>query len=252
MFVCLCVCLWRQASCGQSGLLASEKRRNTTPGFEVGGSEFTIEAWGLYRALLSITCTSSKWLCGAQAKVGGESSTLLISEKQCGVNTSTVVSHCGRRGPKVCPESTSTRIQLGFFSTTPKSNLSLLRTTRSHRKKPNVCLLSPIFTSNLPPFCPSATLVLAVPPVPVAEPPRTTLHAAVQRQSQRPQLHQLPQLFPWGVLPAADWTDQRDSEPGSQRPVTVCCQGPGVLHSGPEGKTVILFQQNIRCHLVFL
>lgn len=110
----------------------------------------------------------------------------------------------------------------------------LFRRLRRNWKKPNVCLLSPILTSSLPPLCPSAPPVLAIHPV------WTHLHTAVQRQSQRPQPHQLPQLFPWGVLPAADRTDQRDGEPGGQWPVAVCCEGPGVLHSGSEGRDVFI------------
>lgn len=104
------------------------------------------------------------------------------------------------------------------------------------RKKPNVCLLSPVLTSSLPP------LSLSAPPVLVAQFARTALRAAVQRQPQHPQPDQLPWLLPWGVLPAADRADQRDSEPGGQWPLTVCCQGPGVLHSGPKGKGLISFQ----------
>lgn len=109
---------------------------------------------------------------------------------------------------------------------------------RCRRKKTNVCLLSPVLTSSLPPLSPSAPPVLAVHPVPFAEPTGATLHSAVQWQPQHPQSDKLPRLLQWGVLPAADRTDQRDGEPGGQRSVAVCCQGPGVLHSGPKGKNL--------------
>lgn len=105
-----------------------------------------------------------------------------------------------------------------------------------HRKKPNVCLLSPISTSSLSPLPQSSPPFVAVL---LAEPARTDLHAAVQRQPQRPQPYQLPQLLPWSVLPAADRTDQRDSEPWGQWPLAVCCQGLGVLHCGSKGKVVV-------------
>lgn len=104
--------------------------------------------------------------------------------------------------------------------------------SRHHRKKPNVCLLSPVFTSSLPPLSQSSAPDFA-------EPTRTNLHAAVQRQPQRLQHYQLPRLLSWSVLPAADRTDQRDGKPWGQRPLAVCCQGLGVLHSGSEGKHVI-------------
>lgn len=109
-------------------------------------------------------------------------------------------------------------------------------TSSPRRKKPNVCLLSPVFTSSLPPLSQPSPPVLAVL---LAEPARCALHAAVQRQPQRLQPHQLPRLLPWSVLPAADRTDQRDGQPWGQRPLAVCCQGPGVLHSGPKGKDVV-------------
>lgn len=111
---------------------------------------------------------------------------------------------------------------------------------RCRRKKPNVCLLSPVLTSSLPPLSPSAPPVLAVHPVPFAEPAGAPVHSAVQRQPQHPQSDKLPWLLQWGVLPAADRTDQRDGEPGGQRSVAVCCEGPGVLHSRPKGKNLWL------------
>lgn len=104
--------------------------------------------------------------------------------------------------------------------------------SRHHRKKPNVCLLTPVFTSSLPPLSQSSSPVFA-------EPARTNLHAAVQRQPQRLQPYKLPWLLSWSVLPAADRTDQRDSQPRGQRPLAVCCQGLGVLHSGSKGKGVV-------------
>lgn len=116
-----------------------------------------------------------------------------------------------------------------FFLQTPPS----FSVSRCRWKKPNVCLLSPVLTSSLPPLSPSAPPVLAVP---LAKPAGATLHTAVERQPQHPQSYKLPRLLPWGVLPAADRTDQRDSKPRGQWPVAVCCKGPGVLHSGPKGK----------------
>lgn len=115
-----------------------------------------------------------------------------------------------------------------FFLQTPQRPLSF-SVSRGRWKKPNVCLLSPVLTSSLPPLSPSA------PPV-LAKPAGATLHTAVERQPQHPQSYKLPRLLPWGVLPAADRTDQRDSKPRGQWPVAVCCKGPGVLHSGPKGK----------------
>lgn len=111
-----------------------------------------------------------------------------------------------------------------------------------HRKKPNVCLLSLVFTSSLPPLSQSSAPVLAVL---LAEPARSALHAAVQRQPQRLQPHQLPRLLSWSVLPAADRPDQRDGQPRGQRPLAVCCQGPRVLHSGPKGKDVISLKTSV-------
>lgn len=108
--------------------------------------------------------------------------------------------------------------------------------SRCRRKKPNVCLLSPVLTSSLPPLSPSAPPVLAVHPLPFTEPAGAPLHAAVQRQPQHPQSDKLPRLLQWGVLPAADRADQGDGQPRGQRPVAVCGQGPGVLHCGPKGK----------------
>lgn len=61
-WVCLslCVCLWWQASCGQSGLLTSLKRRNTTPGYDASRSNFTAEVCGLLRNFFSITLPSKE------------------------------------------------------------------------------------------------------------------------------------------------------------------------------------------------
>lgn len=112
----------------------------------------------------------------------------------------------------------------------------------SPSEEPNVCLLSLVFTSSLPP--------LSQPSPPVfAEPTRTDLHAAVQRQPQPLQPYQLPRLLPWSVLPAADRTDQRDGKPRGQRPLAVCCQGPGVLHSGSKGKDVVSLKTFVFRHV---
>lgn len=119
---------------------------------------------------------------------------------------------------------------------TPIKVSTVQRFSRHHRKKPNVCLLSPVFTSSLPPLSQSSPPVFAVL---FAEPARSDLHAAVQRQPQRLQPHQLPRLLSWSVLPAADRTDQRDGQPGGQRPLAVCGQGLGVLHRGSKGKDVV-------------
>lgn len=166
---------------------------------------------------------------------GGSAITLLIYEKQCHFDKKqTVLTHCDWWGSKIPPpKNLSTEIQLCFFLPAFTENPPLFSVSRRHWKKPNVCLLSPILTSSLPPLSPSAPPILAV--------ARSDLHPAVQRQPQRPQPHQLPQLLPWGLLPSADRIDQRDSEPGSQWPVAVLCQGPGVLYSGPEGKSLISF-----------
>lgn len=126
----------------------------------------------------------------------------------------------------------------------PSVKPPLFSISRCHWKKPNVCLLSTILTSSLPPLSLSAPPVLDVHPVSIAEPTRTAVHAAVQRQPQRPQPHKFPRLLPWGVLPAADRTDQRDGEPGGQWPDAVLREGPGVLHSGPEGKGLISYDSH--------
>lgn len=188
------MCVW-QAWCGQSGLLTSVRRRSTTPGYEVCCSDFTAEDF------FTITCLFRKWVCVAWAQVGGSAISLSIYEKQCRFDKST---RCWLTAtdedqrfapPAVCPQ----RSNCAFFCQT-SLRPPLFGVSRCHWKKPNVCLLSPILTSSLPPLSPSA------PPI-LAEHARTALHAAVQRQPQRPQPHQLPWLLPWGVLPAADRTD---------------------------------------------
>lgn len=132
-----------------------------------------------------------------------------------------------------------TQQQRRLKGTEPTASSDLTETSpveRCRRKKANVCLLSPVLTSSLPPLSPSAPPVLAVHPVPFAEPAGAPLHAAVQRQPQHPQSDKLPRLLQWGVLPAADRTDPGDGEPRGQRSVAVRCEGPGVLHRGPKGK----------------
>lgn len=140
-------------------------------------------------------------------------------------------------------QSLSAEIQPHLF---PQNSIKASTTrsafSRPHRKKPNVCLLSPVFTSSLPPLSQSSPPVLAVL---LAEPTRSPLHAAVQRQPQRLQPHQLPRLLSWSVLPAADRTDQRDGQPWGQRPLAVCCQGLGVLHRGPKGKDVVSLKTSV-------
>ena len=142
-------------------------------------------------------------------------------------NKHPVLSHCDWWGPKIPPD-------LEFI---PTLNPPLFSSSRRHWKKPNVCLLSPVLSSSLPPLSPTA------PPALVAW---TALHAAVQRQPQRPKPHQLPQLLPRGVLPAADRTDKRDGQPGGQWPVAVRREGPGVLHSGPEGKDAFIMSRTVQ------
>lgn len=74
----------------------------------------------------------------------------------------------------------SQRSSCAFFHN-PPLKIRLFRISLCHWKKTNVCLLSPILTSSLSPLSPPA------PPVLVAKRARTTLHAAIQWQPQRPQ-----------------------------------------------------------------
>ena len=234
--LCVCVFLRWQASCGRSGLLTSVRRASTTPGYEVCCSDFTAEVCGLFRDLFCIPCPSSEWVVWAQ--VGGLAITLLIyKKKQTNKKNYVTLMKNTQRWLATTDEDQSFPLPRACPSVKPP----LFSISRCHWKKPNVCLLSTILTSSLPPLSPSAPPVLDVHPVSVAEPARTALHSAVQRQPQRPQPHQFPRLLPWGVLPAADRTDQRDGEPGGQWPDAVLREGPGVLHCGPEGKGLISY-----------
>lgn len=64
VFLSACVYLQWQASCGQSGLLTSVRRRSTTPGYEVCCSVFfTCRSLWTIQRLPSISCTYREWLC---------------------------------------------------------------------------------------------------------------------------------------------------------------------------------------------
>lgn len=121
--------------------------------------------------------------CVAWAQVGELANALFIYEKQCHLDINTqcwlTATYEDYRFPlsRVYPQ----RSSCAFFCKPPLKPPPF-SVSSCRWKKPNVCLLSPVLTSSLPPLSPSAPPVY---PVPVAEPAWTTLHTAVQRQPQR-------------------------------------------------------------------